>query len=100
MNRSASYFGSRVYTRTSFYTLRAGACGVARDKNLSRILTILDGKQRISTDSDGQEEPNDKGSESVFLSHDHRFSTENATERYRARTCDPLIKSQLLYQLS
>ena len=70
------------------------------DKNLVQILSKYDGKQRISADFDGQEEVNDKGQESPILSPNQGFSTGNATERYRTRTYDPLIKSQLLYQLS
>jgi len=80
--------------------LATGTYDVTPDENLSQILSKSDGKQRISTDFDEQKEVKEKGPESVILSQNQGFSAKNANERCRARTCDPLIKSQLLYQLS
>ncbi len=52
-------------------------------------------KGQISVDSDGQRGGKEKGLKSLIPSQNHGFEAKNATGRYRIRTYDPLIKSQL-----
>ena len=64
------------------------ATGTDGENVLAFCLASQDGKQRTSVDDDGQTIPN-SGDESAVLNG-----------RCRNRTCDPLIKSHLLYRLS
>ena len=57
-------------------------------KNLACFLALQDGQERTSADNGGQDNRIDDKKNEVF------------NGRCRNRTCDPLIKSQLLYRLS
>ncbi len=80
-----------------------GTDDVTLDQNLSQILAKFDGNQWISADFDGQQGDKEKGTKSSIPCQNQSFSANShkkANGRSGIRTQDPLIKSQLLYQLS